>query len=260
MVDDILGEISSACRRFGITTIVDVFGGAGNIILNVPQEWRVKCVYNDLDSRFYTLLKVLTDPDKRKRLKDMLDYTLDSYELFIDTKRFFHGDWKSKDEVEIAYNFVVNLVLSYNSAGRIFSRKISAYKSGSVYSYTENFERMWRRLRKDLCVDNLDFKDVIKKYDTETTLFYLDPPYYKGGSSYAFPSSEQMFIDLRDILSTIKGRWLMNESEVDFPFISNLFGEPYMVKEYWSSILIKKHGSRTKRKEGYWGNLAQSPA
>lgn len=45
-----------------------------------------------------------------------------------------------------------------------------------------NWQRYFERIT--VC-ENLDFEDVIKKYDSEKTYFYCDPPYYKTEKYYA---------------------------------------------------------------------------
>ena len=36
-------------RREAFDVVVDVFGGSGKVLLNVPDEWRKGKAYNDLD-------------------------------------------------------------------------------------------------------------------------------------------------------------------------------------------------------------------
>lgn len=44
----------------------------------------------------------------------------------------------------------------------------------------------WQRYFEKITVcENLDFEEVIKKYDSEKTYFYCDPPYYKTEKYYA---------------------------------------------------------------------------
>lgn len=57
-------------------------------------------------------------------------------------------------------------------------------------------------------IECLDFRDLIPRYDREHTLFFLDPPYLKF-KSYEHNFVERDFYDLAEVLSDIKGRFLM---------------------------------------------------
>jgi len=101
----------------------------------------------------------------------------------------------------------------------------------------------------------LDYKELIKKYDSPTTFFYLDPPYLKGGKSYKFSFTLEDFKELHNIITNIKGYWLMNESERDFPELIKIFGEPQIVKEYSNSVNTNSGNRKAQRKEGFWYNF-----
>ena len=44
--------------------------------------------------------------------------------------------------------------------------------------YREHFDKL-------TFVENMDFKDVVEKYDSPTTYFYMDPPYWKTENYYS---------------------------------------------------------------------------
>ena len=67
---DILAILGDHLDSFDL--IVDVFGGSGKVLLNVPDEWGKLKVYNDLDDDLYATFKVLQDSSKRKRLEEKL--------------------------------------------------------------------------------------------------------------------------------------------------------------------------------------------
>ena len=109
-------------------------------------------------------------------------------------------------------------------------------------------------------IECLDYKEILKKYDGPTTFFYLDPPYLKGGTNYKYSFTIKDFQEMHDILTNIKGYWLMNESETDFSEITKIFGEPQMVKEYRNNVnsnRMQVNGGNRKpyRKEGFWYNF-----
>lgn len=86
-------------------------------------------------------------------------------------------------------------------------------------------------------VENLDFEECIKKYDSENTYMYNDPPYYKLGEKYYV--NHNFSLDdherLANVLKTIKGKFAL--SYYDFPQLSEWFPKD----EYrWESKLFKK--------------------
>lgn len=90
------------------------------------------------------------------------------------------------------------------------------------------WERFIRELteKKDIfnsidCVENLDFQEIIEKYDSPLTLFYVDPPYYSTENYYNhdFPTSDHL--RLAECLKNIQGRFAL--SYYDFPDLSKWF-------------------------------------
>jgi len=255
LLDDIFNLVKKLYDEKKITAFVDVFGGSGNVVLNVPKDWKVNRVYNDIDLKLYTLLNVLKDDEKRKRLFDMLDWSLPHRKMFEDAKQ--HTEFK--DDVEIVYNYLYRHFCSFNASDNSFGITIK-------YPHEDRFKAQLNLMKnnffaiKHLTIENLDYKELIKKYDSPTTFFYLDPPYLHGGTKYKFSFILKDFQELHDILSDIKGYWLMNESETDFPEIIKIFGKPKMIKKYKNNMntsrtQIKSKNRHNYRKEGFWYNF-----
>ena len=71
-------------------------------------------------------------------------------------------------------------------------------------------------------VENMDFQDVVEKYDSPTTYFYMDPPYYmteKYYSNHIF--GKETHIRLAKTLKKIKGKFSL--SYYEFPQLSEWF-------------------------------------
>lgn len=85
-VDDIIKLAALLYSANRISTFVDVFGGAGNVLLNLPFEWRVNRIYNDIDNRLYNLMLDLQDEQKRNILFDKLFWCLSSRQIFEEFK------------------------------------------------------------------------------------------------------------------------------------------------------------------------------
>jgi DNA adenine methylase len=96
------------------------------------------------------------------------------------------------------------------------------------------------RFRK-VQIENMDFKDVLKKYDGEDTLFYLDPPYIhetrKMTYTYAHEIQEKDHLELVDILLNIKGKVIL--SGYDHPIYDKL------IENKWQKISLGKFDKRS---------------
>ena len=101
-------------------------------------------------------------------------------------------------------------------------------------------------LDKITFVENMDFQEVVEKYDSPTTYFYMDPPYYKTENYY---SNHIFTIDTHQRLATclqnMKGKFGL--SYYDFPQLSVWFPrETYVWKEkvYKKAAAAKKDGTQ----------------
>ena len=253
LIDDIFDKVSELYPD-RMTAFVDVFGGSGSVVLNVPHEWKINKVYNDIDLRLYNLLNVLKDDEKRKRLFEMLDWSLPHRKIFEDLKQ----QTEFKDDVEMVYNYLYRHFCSFNGDDNSFGIDIKDKRDAFRYqvnSLKRNFIQV-----KYLKIEYLDYKELIKKYDNPTTFFYLDPPYLEQGNHYKSYFTLEDFQELHNIILNIKGYWLMNESERDFPELIKIFGEPQMVKEYSNSVNHNRKQANSEnrnkyRKEGFWYNF-----
>jgi site-specific DNA-adenine methylase len=77
-------------------------------------------------------------------------------------------------------------------------------------------------LEKITFVENLDFQDVVEKYDSPTTYFYMDPPYYMTENYYSnHIFSRETHIRLANTLKKIKGKFSL--SYYEFPQLTEWF-------------------------------------
>ena len=90
--EDIVNLMSPLYATHKITCFVDVFGGAGNVLLNLPVEWKINRIYNDIDSRLYNLMMDLLDEDKRNKLFEKLYWSLSSHKYFNELKAKENND------------------------------------------------------------------------------------------------------------------------------------------------------------------------
>lgn len=111
-------------------------------------------------------------------------------------------------------------------------------------SYREHLDRI-------TFVENMDFQTVVEKYDSPTTYFYMDPPYYKTENYY---SNHIFTVETHQRLATclqnVQGKFGL--SYYDFPQLSEWFPkEQYVWKEkvYKKAAAAKKDGTQNEGTE-----------
>ena len=122
---------------------------------------------------------------------------------------------------------------------------------GAVEALPEIAQRFLRvQIENDLAIN------VIKRYDSEETLFYCDPPYpheSRGDSkAYRYEMTDEEHIELAQVLHNVKGKVAM--SGYHCALLHELYGN-WNVQEANSK---KVHSVKTERTEVIWTNYDSS--
>ena len=76
--------------------------------------------------------------------------------------------------------------------------------------YKHNYKFIPKLKKIERC-ENLSFEEVIEKYDSPTTYFYCDPPYWNTESYYSLHGfGKQQHDELRDKLENIRGKFSLS--------------------------------------------------
>ena len=112
----------------------------------------------------------------------------------------------------------------------------------------------WQKMFERITfVENMDFQEVIKKYDSPTTYFYTDPPYYIVGEGSYYSNHDFGRKDherLADCLKDIQGKFSL--SYYDFPQLSEWFPNDeyrWETKEFAKAASAKKGVKQNMGKE-----------
>jgi len=244
---------SIAPIHYGIRTWVDVFGGSGTVLLNIPREYEGVRVWNDINSDLYHLMKAMQDEKSRNMLINQMQWYLYSREEFDRIK----DKQMSGAQLE-PHEMLFIIATSFHGSMDTFGYPIIEPRQ-EIHTVLRSLRDNWRYMQ-DWVLEHLDYKDLIKRYDRPSTFFYLDPPYItnslRSGERYN-GQNEVNFDEMCDILNNIQGKYLLNEIYEDEAVISSKLGPPKKVQEVRNhfGINLDEENYRPTRKECYWANF-----
>ena len=243
-----------------IETYVEPFSGMYWVFFNMDLSKYPKLntvVYNDFNELNYNLIHWVKVPDvfHRELSKypcqqlNVKDTPKQFKETFIEyQKEIFHPEFKitAANSLETAckYAYVLTQVFSgskpekakfmdykgkYKCKLLVFMNKLKNPK------YIEHFKKI-------TFIENLDFEQVIKKYDGPKTYFYTDPPYWKTENYYSNHEFDRDDHErLANTLKSIQGKFSL--SYYDFPLLSEWFPKDqykWNEKEFTKAASTKK--------------------
>lgn len=129
----------------------------------------------------------------------------------------------SSYEVVRACNYLKLLRYSYSSGGKSFASQ--------PFDIRKLFYLIWQTHARlsNVVIENQDFEKLIKHYDRENTVFYLDPPYYQTEGMYAQAFTKEDHYRLFETLKNVKGKWLLSYNDCEF--IRDLYRD-YFIFEF----------------------------
>lgn len=209
----------------------EAFAGSATVLLN--REPSPVEILNDIDGEITNFFQVLRD--RPAELIEKLYLTPFSREEF--KKAIEARGRKDLDPVERARLFFiraeqVRLGLEQTATlGRWAWCKHTSRSgmAGAVSRWVNRVLALWavaERLRR-VQIENDDAFEVIVRYDSKDTLFYLDPPYppeIRGDRrSYGFEMTEQDHVRLAKLLHSVKGKVAL--SGYKCPLLEKLYSD-----------------------------------
>jgi len=194
---------------------VDVFGGGGNVVYNKRPKSEIT-VYNDKAKQVYTFFKVLrNDYDS---LIDLLKYTPYSLEMYKEARtKLYNIDLLT--DLEIAWYWFIAIRQSFANKSDSFGRAKGRNMPNTFRKSIDNLKDL-AQFFLDVYVENLDYKDLMLKYDSKDTLFYLDPPYLTTDNKIANNSYYEVLrykdhLELLDFVCNINGKVCISHYKTD---------------------------------------------
>lgn len=190
---------------------VEVFFGAGWVYFGKDKS---KCeVINDKDKELINLFKIIKHHNEE--FERLLQYEISSRDIFLDYRT---DSYDKLTDIQRAVRFMYIISQSFASKGDTYGYATSKGPSNKIFN-TSNLKEVRARLSNTF-VENLDFEDLIKRYDREHTLFFCDPPYLET-AGYHCDFKKDDHYRLYEVLSGAKGKFILTIN--DHPHIRELY-------------------------------------
>lgn len=231
---------------------VDVFGGSGVVILN--RKPSPIDTYNDINRGVVNFFRVL---------KESPQELIARLELTPHSRFEYNEAWDNENlsNVERAEKFFIRTQQSIFAAGAQSQLKgwASSLKESRVsisektHKWIRAVPKLWEIAErfKHIQIEEKDFRFMLRKYDSEGTLFYLDSPYdqtFRSETKYQHEMIEQDFVDMRDLCLQSRGKVAVSGYGSDF--MKELFAD----FNFYQGPLRKNNKSDKKAYECLWTN------
>lgn len=181
------------------TCYVEPFFGAGWVYFGKERS-KVE-VINDIDKELVNMFRMMKH--HAPEIERMLEYEFSGRDLFEEYK---HCTVEYLTEIQRAVRFLYLISQSFASKGDTFGYGTTSKPAPQIF-YQGVLGDIKARLRNTY-VENKSFNDIIKRYDRPHTFFFCDPPYFET-TGYGATFGEREHLLLRDMLSEIKGKFLV---------------------------------------------------
>ena len=243
-----------------IETYVEPFSGMFWVFfkMDLPKYPNLKqVVYNDFNALNVNLFNCVKEHGEFSKI--IKDYKSQDKKLFEE----FQGEIFASDFVvdlstpdfhtAAKYAYVLSQVWSgTNPEKSSFIDLKGKYKSKFDSFKNKLEDTKWQSyFSKITLTENMDFQEVIEKYDSPSSYFYCDPPYYSTEKYYAnHDFGLETHERLANTLKSTKGKFSL--SYYDFPQLSEWFPKDeyrWESKSFYKAAMAKAGKSQTKGTE-----------
>ena len=95
-----------------------------------------------------------------------------------------------------------------------------------------------------MVIEQLDYADLIRRYDAPDALFYLDPPYDET-TGYGLPFGRDQYVAMAEQLDGIAGSFVLSINAT--PFVRETFAR-FAIEEVATTWTVSGHAAGAGRK------------
>jgi DNA adenine methylase len=249
-----------------IETFVEPFSGQFWTFfkMNLDDYPNLKTVvYNDFNQLNYNMYQCIRN--HQRLLEECEKFTVQEKGVFptnpICDEQFINFQAEIFDEnfrvgaydyvVAAKYIYVLTQVFSGSNPSKSKFIDLKGKYHSKFTSFKNKLKKLeWQKMFERITfVENMDFADVISKYDGPKTYFYVDPPYYIVGEGSYYSNHDfgrQDHQRLANALNGVSGRFSL--SYYDFDELHNWFPENsyrWERKKFAKAASAKKNGKQS---------------
>jgi len=224
---------------------VEVFGGSGAVLFGKTPS-KVEA-YNDRLDYLVNMFKVFkTMPEEFLKEMDLIPVSRTIFNEF--KSDYYHLE--DFTDVEKAVRFYYLIKAGFGSSlpggggGCGFGIRTESPSRLNLDKVEVNIRQTFERLKK-VFIENLDFEDLINRYDKEHTVFYCDPPYI-ASREYIIKFTLEDHKRLANKLHNIKGKFILSINNHE---LSHELYKDMNIKEIEHNYSMRKDSHNTECKE-----------
>jgi len=198
------------------STYVEPFVGMGGVFLR--RTWRPKCeVANDLNGEITNLFRIL-----QRHLPQFLDMMRFQVASRREFERLRETAPRTLTDLERAARFLYMQRLGFGGRlDSVFGVSPEHAPHFSLSKLEPILDAAHSRL-DGVVLENLPWGDIVERWDSPSTLFYLDPPYWGGENEYGKDMfGRDDYERIAKALHGIKGDFILSINDV--PEIREIF-------------------------------------
>lgn len=224
------------------TCYVEPFAGAAWVLFAKPKS-DVE-VLNDIDQELVTFFRVVKE--RPEALIRSFEWELVSRNEF---ERLASLNPQELSDLQRAHRFYYLIMAGWGGEFKYprFQTSISDGGHGNrligaLKTLQQRIQPVHERL-KTVIIENLDWPDCIDRYDSKSTIMYIDPPYPENGVNYAHNMREwKDHEQLAERLHKLESKWIL--SSYDRDEVRKLYPENYTIPvQMASGMKSKKNGN-----------------
>ncbi len=213
-------------------TYVELFCGGGALLCAKPKSSAE--VINDLNSELVNLYRIV-----KFHLDELfreLDWCLNSREEFNAFKR-----QPGLTDIQRAARWFLRMKNGFGGAPDHFGR--ARQGGGAAHSSKKGRLALLRAFNARLdavVIENLDWQECIRLYDSKTAVFFCDPPYTTGVAAYGAWTIDDLARFREEGLDQMKGTWILTID--DTPANRGMFRDCDIQQHQRSNGISRKDG------------------